>query len=103
MAHFAELDSNNTVTRVVVVDNKDILDAQGQESEIIGIQFLQNLLGGRWTQTSYNANFRKNYAGMGYTYDGIRDAFIPPKPAGEYYVLDENTCRWIYQPPIVVS
>jgi hypothetical protein len=79
MAYFAELDSNNVVLRVVVVDNKDTADAQGVEKEHIGAAYLERLLGGRWVQTSYNANFRKHYAGIGYTYDSALDEFVPPK------------------------
>jgi len=78
MAHFAELDSNNVVLRVVVVDNKDTADAQGVEKEHIGAAYLERLLGGRWVQTSYNANFRKHYAGIGYTYDPALDEFVLP-------------------------
>ena len=99
MAYFAELDENNIVTRVIVVDNKDILDENGQEIEALGIAFCKNLLGEntRWVQTSYNYVFRKNYAGIGYTYDERRDAFIAPKPFPSF-ILDEGTCRW--DPPI---
>lgn len=93
MAHFAELGENNVVLRVIVVDNKDTSDANGVEVESIGAEFCRNLLGGTWKQTSYNANFRKNYAGIGYTYDSGRDAFIPPKPYASWS-LDEDTARW---------
>lgn len=93
MAHFAELDENNIVLRVIVVDNKDILDENGSESEAIGVAFCHNLLGGSWKQTSYNANFRKNYAGQGFSYDEERNAFIPPKPFSKW-VLNEDTCQW---------
>jgi len=99
MAHFAELDSNNTVLRVIVVDNKDTSDAYGQEQESIGIAFCQRLLGGTWRQTSYNANMRKNYAGIGYTYDSGRDAFIPPKPFDSWQI-DETTCQWTAPTPM---
>ncbi len=92
MAHFAQLE-NNIVKQVIVVSNQDILDEQGQESEEKGIAFCSNLLGGTWKQTSYNAKIRKNYAGIGYTYDEGRDAFIPPKPFNSW-LLDENTCQW---------
>ncbi len=85
MAHYAEIDENNVVLRVIVVHND-------YESE--GPQYCSNLLGGNWVQTSYNANFRKNFAGIGYTYDTIRDAFVPPKPS-ENAVLNEDTCQWI--------
>ena len=94
MAHFAELDANNIVLRVVVVSNQDTLDATGVESEAVGIAFCEQLFGGRWAQTSYNGNIRKNYAGIGFTYDATRDAFIAPKPEGDW-VLDEDTCQWV--------
>ena len=93
MAHFCELDSNNVVLRVIVVSNADTSTAQGEEKESIGIAFCERLLGGTWVKTSYNGNIRKNYAGIGYTYDKDRDAFIPPKPYASW-VLDENTCLW---------
>jgi hypothetical protein len=93
MAHFAELGENNVVLRVIVVDNKDTSDENGVEVESIGADFCRNLLGGTWKKTSYNANIRKNYAGLGYTYDSERDAFIPPKPYASW-VLNEDTCRW---------
>lgn len=106
MAHFAEIDQNNIVVRVLVVSN---------EQEHRGQDFLANDLGlgGTWIQTSYNtfANqhsnggtpLRKNYAGIGYTYDSVRDAFIPPRPQKvfpdqpnpEDYILNEDTCQWI--------
>lgn len=93
MAHFAELNENNIVQRVVVVDNKDCLDANNVESEAVGTAFCHNLLGGTWKQTSYNANFRKNYAGIGYVYDSSKDAFIPPKTFSKW-ILNEETCQW---------
>jgi len=93
MAHFAELDSNNVVLRVIVVGNKDTADASGVEKEHIGAAFCERLFGGNWKQTSYNGNMRKNYAGIGYTYDAGRDAFIPPKPYNSW-VLVEETCQW---------
>ncbi len=92
MAHYAELDENNVVKRVIVVANKDTADASGNESEAIGVAFCQRLLGGNWKQTSYNGNIRKHYAGIGYTYDEGRDAFIPPKPYPSW-VLDSD-CNW---------
>jgi len=93
MAHFAELDENNVVLRVIVVADSDTSDSLGNEDETIGIAFCQNLLGGNWKKTSYNNNIRKNYAGIGYTYDIDRDAFIPPKPYNSW-VLNETTCQW---------
>ena len=92
MANFAQLD-NNIVVQVIVVDNSDCLDEQGIESEAIGTQFCTDLLGGTWVQTSYNGNMRKNYAGIGNTYDTNRDAFIAPSPFPSW-VLDEVTCRY---------
>ncbi|CAB4140024.1 hypothetical protein UFOVP404_3 [uncultured Caudovirales phage] len=86
MAHWAEVDENNIVLRVTVGDNND---PAGDE----GYQWLIDNLGGNWIQTSYNGNIRKNFAGIGYTYDSVRDAFIPPKPEGEW-ILNEDTCRW---------
>jgi hypothetical protein len=92
MAHFAEIGLNNTVLRVIVVHNNELLD-NGQESESKGAEFCRNLFGGTWVQTSYNGNIRKNFAGQGYTYDSQRDAFIPPKPFASW-VLNETTCLW---------
>ena len=93
MAHFAKLDKNNNVLAVHVVVN-DVITVNGNESEQIGIDFLTGLHGhSLWKQTSYNATIRKNYAGIGFTYDNIRDAFIPPKPFASW-VLNEATCQW---------
>ena len=93
MAHFARIDGNNIVTQVIVVDNKDTADATGEEKEHIGAAFCEKLFGGTWKQTSYNGTFRKNYAGIGYTFDSGRDAFIPPKPYASW-VLNETSCQW---------
>jgi hypothetical protein len=93
MAHFAQLDDDNVVLQVIVVNNSDCLDSNGQELEAVGVAFCESLLGGNWKQTSYNGNMRYNYAGIGYTYDEVRDAFIAPKPYRSW-VLDETTCRW---------
>ena len=93
MAHFAELGEDNIVLRVIVVSNDDCKDEDGNESEAVGAEFCRNLLGGTWKQTSYNGNIRKNYAGIGYTYDAQRDAFIAPKPYHSW-VLVEETCQW---------
>jgi hypothetical protein len=95
MAHFAKIE-NGIVTQVVVVDNKDTADASGVEKEYIGAAFCERLLGGTWKQTSYNGNFRKNYAGIGYTYNADIDAFVPPKPFASW-VLNEDTAQW--EPP----
>ena len=93
MAHFAELDETNIVKQVIVVHNNELLDDNSNESEQKGIDFCTNLLGGTWIQTSYNGTIRKNYAGIGSTYDPIRDAFIPPQPFPSW-VLNEDTCQW---------
>lgn len=97
MAHFAELTESNIVTQVIVVANAELMD-NGTESEAKGIDFLESLYGHRnWKQTSYNGNQRYNYAGIGFTYDATRDAFIPPQPFASW-TLDEATCRWV--PPV---
>ena len=94
MAHFATLDESNIVTQVDVVANDVILDGDGNEQEQLGINFLTALYGaGNYKQTSYNGNIRKNYAGIGYTYDSGRNAFIAPKPYPSW-TLVEDTCRW---------
>ena len=95
MAHFCKLGVGNIVEEVHVVKNKVITDNTGNEQEQLGVDFLNNLYGTRdvWKQTSYNGNFRKNYAGKGYTYDQERDAFIPPKPFNSW-TLNEETCLW---------
>ena len=98
MAHFAQLDSDNGVINVVVVNNVQLHDGDLNEQEELGINFLVDLYGsGKWVQTSFNGNFRKNYAAVGYSYDSDRDAFIPPKPH-ESWTLDFDTCLW--QAPI---
>ncbi len=86
MAHFAEVDENGVVLRVLVVP--DAQESRGQEflADDLG-------LGGTWVQTSYNASIRKNYAGIGYTYDADRDAFIAPQPYASW-ILNEDTCQW---------
>ena len=83
MSHWAEIDENNIVTRVLVGNN-----SEPDEGEAF-----MNSLGGTWVKTSYNGTIRKNYAGIGYSYDSSRDAFIAPKPF-ESWELDEDTCRW---------
>jgi len=94
MAKFEKLDENNVVVEVNVVNNNELLQ-DGVESEAKGIQFLTEWSGGysNWKQTSYNRKIRKNYAGIGYTYDPVRDAFIPPQPFASW-VLNEETCLW---------
>jgi hypothetical protein len=84
VAHWAEIDENNIVIRVTVGDN----NAPDE-----GYQWLIDNLGGTWVKTSYNGNIRKNYAGIGFTYDEERDAFIAPKPF-ESWILNEDTCNW---------
>jgi hypothetical protein len=86
MSHWAEIDENNIVLRVLVGDNND---PNGDE----GYQWLIDNLGGTWVKTSYNGNIRKNYAGVLYYFDEERDAFIAPKPFNSW-VLDEETCQW---------
>jgi hypothetical protein len=93
MAHFCKLDENNVVTEVHVVANRDTSDANGVEKEYIGQAFLEKLFGGTWKQTSYNGNIRKNYAGIGYTYNADIDAFVPPKPFASW-LLNEETAQW---------
>ena len=95
MAHYAELNDANVVTRVVVVNNDESLNDYGEEDEKKGVFFCRTLFGKntRWVQTSYNGSIRKNYASVGFTYDASRDAFIPPKPYPSW-VLNENNCQW---------
>ena len=120
MAHFAELDGSNTVLRVLVVDN-DVTTVDGVEVEQRGIDFLEDLLpgSGPWMQTSYNNNARGRYAGIGFTFDGGRDALIglSPYPSwtlnddttdweaptpmpddGKSYLWDEDTTSWVEVP-----
>ena len=93
MASFAKIGLNNKVIEVLSVHNNELLDANGVEQEINGINFLTNLTGWAiWKQTFTNGT-RKNYAGIGYTYDEDRDAFIAPKPYASW-ILNEETCRW---------
>ena len=94
MAHFAKIGLNNIVTDVLVVANRETMDSNGVEHESIGVEFLKTLTGHEtWIQTSYNGNIRKNFAGIGYTYDSQRDAFIPPQPY-QSWVLNTKTCLW---------
>ena len=93
MASFAKIGLNNKVIEVLSVHNNELLDANGVEQEINGINFLTNLKGWAiWKQTFTNGT-RKNYAGIGYTYDEDRDAFIPKKPYNSW-ILNETTCQW---------
>jgi len=95
MAHFSKLGTGNIIETVISINNSVITDSNGIEQEQLGVDFINNLYGTNdiWKQTSYNGNFRKNFAGIGYTYDETRDAFIPPKPYNSW-VLNETTCRW---------
>ena len=94
MATFAKIGLNSKVITSLSVHNNELLDSNGVEQEVNGITFLTNLTGWSiWVQTSYNGNFRKNHAGIGYTYDEDRDAFIPPKPNTDA-ILNEETCLW---------
>lgn len=117
MAHFAELDESNVVVRVVVISNEDILDADGNESEQLGVDLCSRLFGGgNWKQTSYNGNFRRRYGGIGFTYDPDGDVFIEPpvfpswilndsydwvapvpEPEGDYE-WNEETLSWVLRP-----
>ena len=117
MAHFAQVDENNVVTQVIVVANNELL-LDGVENETKGIEFCKSLLGEntRWVQTSYNGNIRKNYAGIGYTYDPVADHFFAPQPypswtldadakwqspilypveEGKFFTWDEPTLSWV--------
>lgn len=118
MAHFAELNSNNTVIRVLVIDNIHMIDEHGVEKEQLGIDYLKNLFGSKtiWVQTSYNNKFRKKYAGIGFKYDTQYDRFIEPRPFpswtlntftgeweapvlkpndGNQYIWDETSLVWV--------
>ena len=95
MAYFAKLGTGNIVQQVISINNAVITDANEVEQEQLGVDFINKLYNTRdvWKQTSYNRNFRKNYAGIGYSYDQTRDAFIPPKSFNSW-ILNEDTCRW---------
>jgi len=96
MAHFAEIDENSIVTKVVVVHNNELL-LDGEESEAKGIEFCESLFGHKnWVQTSYNRTIRYNFASKGYTWDNESNAFYAPQPFSSW-VLDEN---FIWQPPV---
>jgi hypothetical protein len=99
MAHFAQIDETWTVLRVVVINNAVLLDEYSIERDWLGEQFCQSLYGShtKWIQTSYNGKKYKNFAGIGYTFDPYRHAFIPPKPFPSW-TLNEATCQW--QAPI---
>lgn len=86
MSHWAEIDTNNIVIRVLVGNNND---PNGDEGE----QWFNEVLGGTWVKTSYNGNIRKNFAGVGYFYNEALDAFIAPQPFASW-ILDEESCKW---------
>jgi hypothetical protein len=95
MAQFAKMNGAQVI-EVIVVNNNDLDNLAFPESEPVGIAYLQSIFGvdTKWLQTSYNASFRKNYAGTGYTYDSVLDAFIAPKPYLSW-TLDTNSCQWV--------
>ena len=103
MAHFVEIDDSNIVIKGVVLDDKDTQDESGNEVESVGAKYLSDGFGGTWKRTSYNTSggvhslggtpFRKNYAGIGDTFDVAKDAFYSPKPHPSW-TLDEDTCQW---------
>lgn len=95
MAHFARINENWVVQQVIVVNNSVLLNEQGLECDWLGEQFCQSLYGAhtKWIQTSYNGKKYKNFAGVGYTFDPQRNAFIPPKPYPSW-VLNEESYRW---------
>ena len=93
MAHFAKLNEKNIVIQVLVINNQELIDDSGIESENKGIEFCKSLFGGKWIQTSYNGSFRKNYAGVGFYYDAELDAFIPPQPYPSW-ILNTETAQW---------
>ena len=99
MAHFAELDNDVLVLRVIVVSNADTSTPDGTEVESIGVAFCQRLFGGNWKQTSYNNKFRVRYAGIGYAYLPSLDAFVPPKPYPSW-TLDNATAEWVSPVPM---
>ena len=103
MAHFVKINDSNIVIRGVVLDDKDTQDENGDEVDSVGAKFLSDGFGGTWKRTSYNTfgnvhrlggtPFRKNYAGIGYTYNAAKDAFISPQPYPSW-PLNEDTCLW---------
>ena len=103
MAHFAEIDALQRVIRVLVVADIDTQDAKGNQVDSIGMKYLNDAFGGTWLRTSYNTfggihklggtPFRKNYAGIGFSYDETRDAFYEPQPYPSW-TLNEDTCQW---------
>jgi len=99
MAHFAQIDSDSIVTQVIVVGNEDCLGSDGNESEAVGIDFCQDLLGAdtNWVQTSYNDNIRFRYAGIGMKYDSANNVFYAQSPYPSWTL---NTTLWAWEPPV---
>jgi len=97
MAHFARINDDGLVDFVMFIHNDDCLNSEGYEDESVGASFCSGLMEGTWVQTSYNSSFRKNFAGIGYTYDAQQDAFIPPQPF-ESWRLNAETFIW--EPPV---
>jgi hypothetical protein len=98
MAHYAFLDNNNIVTEVIVGVDEDVIQTDTDGTQVGGSSevwetWYGNFRGQLCKRTSYNGNYRKNYAGIGYTFDSVRDAFIPPKPYPSW-ILNEDTCLW---------
>tara|TARA_B100002019_G_C21104715_1_gene515331 strand:- start:101 stop:508 length:408 start_codon:yes stop_codon:yes gene_type:complete len=96
MAHFAQLDENNVVTKVILVGNDDTSDLNGVEAESIGVAFCQKHHGvdTNWKQTSYNGNMRVRYASVGDSYNAELDAFVPEQPWASW-ILDNATANWV--------
>lgn len=115
MAHFAKIGLNNEVLEVVVVSNRNTMDYQGNEIESIGVAYLQNLTGhatwlkcSYWTYANTHSNggtpFRKNFPGIGFTYNAEIDGFVPPKPEDQFeYRLDTDTGLWVHADPDVYN
>lgn len=90
MAHFAQIDENNIVIQVIVINNEILLDTDNNEYEVKGIDFCESLYGHRnWVQTSYNGNMRYNYAGIGYIFDEVNDAFYAPQPFASWSLNED--------------
>jgi hypothetical protein len=104
MAYFAKLGTGNIIEKVISINNSVITDSNGIEQEQLGVDFINKLYNTRdvWKQTSYNNNIRKNFAGIGFQYDQIRDAFIPPKPFNSW-ILNEDTCQWEAPNPMIIN
>lgn len=100
MAHFAQINENGLVTRVIVVDNNQIEDDNGVEQESLGVLFCKNLFGAEtnWKQTSFNASFRGQYAGIGFTYDSKNDVFVGPQPFDSWTLSAIDHFTW--KPPV---